>query len=103
MAGGGERRVSSPMMSVAQIMDWTWRDGQQFAVMPTNFVRRQYVLRALRKGINLTFTSSVIRLRYMSVQQPSDQYGKKGPRILAFNMMNFLYFLYKSLPVKTSA
>jgi hypothetical protein len=33
---GGKRRVERPMESVAQIMDCTWKVGQQLAVMPTS-------------------------------------------------------------------
>lgn len=33
---GGKRRVERPIESVAQIMDCTWKVGQQFAVMPTS-------------------------------------------------------------------
>jgi hypothetical protein len=33
---GGKRSTERPVMSVAQIMDWTWKQGQQLTVMPTN-------------------------------------------------------------------
>lgn len=34
---GGKRRVEMPMLSVAQIMDWMWKVGQQLAVIPMSY------------------------------------------------------------------
>jgi len=102
----GKRRVSRPIRSVAQIMDWTWKVGQQFAVIPTSLLELVHciaVLKWLRGNGKHTFTSSVILLRYRSLQHDSAQYGMNGPRMEAFNIMNFLYFLYKSFLVRISA
>lgn len=35
-SGVGKRRISMPIRSVAQIMDWTWFAGLQLNVIPTN-------------------------------------------------------------------
>jgi hypothetical protein len=46
--------------------------------------------KSLVDGLEHTFTLSVTFFKYMSLQHPSAQYGTKGPRILAFNSINFL-------------
>lgn len=69
-----------------------------------NLVSRDVSFELLRSNAyeTLTLTLSVILLRKASVQQSSLHMGKKGPRILAFRVMNRLYFSHKLSWANTS-